>query len=73
MCGADRFWKTRAKQCEEEQRHQSALVSGERDQFEIRSIRKKRGQTLSWTDERTTILGHFKAFTQTFKQTNIQL
>ena len=56
----------------------SQRLSVKRDQFETRSIRKKRWpnvQTcaLSWTDEGTTILDHFKALTQTFKQTNIQL
>ena len=44
MCGAGRFWKTRAKQYKEGQRYQSALVSGERDQLETRSVRNKRGR-----------------------------
>ena len=44
MRGAGRFWKTRAKQYKEGQRYQSALVSGERDQLETRSVRNKRGR-----------------------------
>ena len=45
-----------------------SVLSVKRDQFETRSIRNKRGRmfrpfALSWTDEGTTIRGHFKAFT----------